>query len=201
MRASRGLPGSASVAAGWGWTEHGRAAIAGQHGGGNEQAAGRGFRSAGHGHAKQATQAAVPLAGKQPQGRRINEDGLAPLKIRRDTTTARIPLRDRRVVEARQRKQWTGSLAAPLCRGLATETWAAFRKHYEAEVLPTFADRTGSKVRTVFDLVEAIVRPVKLADVTAERLSYFQSQLAAGVRIDRDPRKRRPPTVRAYLAA
>jgi integrase len=56
-------------------------------------------------------------------------------------------------------------------------TWAAFRSKYEDEHLPSRALKTQLKVGTVLDRVEDILAPVKLRDLTAERLSRFQAEL------------------------
>jgi len=59
-------------------------------------------------------------------------------------------------------------------------TWAAFRERYEMEVLPSLATTTDRKVAGVFNSLEAILPKVangRLQELTAERLSYFQSQL------------------------
>jgi hypothetical protein len=56
-------------------------------------------------------------------------------------------------------------------------TWAYFRQRYEGEVLPSLADGTAGKVAAVFNAVEKHVNPVRLRDLTSERLSYLQSKL------------------------
>ena len=55
--------------------------------------------------------------------------------------------------------------------------WDEFRERYEREVLPSLADGTDRKVKGVFNKVEEILRPAKLRDLTAERLSRYQSVL------------------------
>jgi integrase len=56
-------------------------------------------------------------------------------------------------------------------------TWQYFRQRYEGEVLPSLADGTAGKVSAVFNAVEKHVAPVRLRDLTAERVSYLQSKL------------------------
>ena len=70
-------------------------------------------------------------------------------------------------------------------------TWEAFRERYESDVLPSLAQKTALKIDTVFDAVEAILRPRYVQDLTAERLSYFQSKLRGG---------RAEATIKGYLA-
>jgi integrase len=55
--------------------------------------------------------------------------------------------------------------------------WDAFRDRYEAEVYPSQAINTQNLNDTVFNAVERTLRPTKLADLTAERLSFFQAEL------------------------
>jgi integrase len=55
--------------------------------------------------------------------------------------------------------------------------WAEFRTRYEDEVLSSLADKTDGKASAMFNAVERIVNPVKLAALTAERISYLQSKL------------------------
>lgn len=56
-------------------------------------------------------------------------------------------------------------------------TWEAFRERYEGEACKALADSTASKVASVFKMVEAILNPSRLSQITAERLSYFQSEM------------------------
>lgn len=56
-------------------------------------------------------------------------------------------------------------------------TWEAFRERYESEVVPAKAANTGQKIAAVFNLVQRILSPKKLAQLTAQRLSYFQAEL------------------------
>ena len=65
-----------------------------------------------------------------------------------------------------------GRYAAP-CR-LA---WADFRERYESEALPSLAERTAEPRCGVMNHVERILSPRRLSDLTADRLSYFQSKL------------------------
>ena len=100
-----------------------------------------------------------------------------------------------RLIAARRRKlaaKWEAELQEGRYQAPCNIGWAAFRERYEDEVLPGLAKKTGAMLGTVFNAVEAILRPERLRDLTAERLSYFQSQLRAGDRSE--------PTIRSYLA-
>ena len=59
-------------------------------------------------------------------------------------------------------------------------TWAEFRERYEAEKLPSLAKRTADRVGTVFNWVERVVKPARLADLTESRLSHLQAEMRKG---------------------
>jgi integrase len=65
-----------------------------------------------------------------------------------------------------------GRYAAPI-----NMAWSAFRERYEDEVLSALAIKTDAKVSTVFNSIEKIVSPKKLADLTPARLSHYQAKL------------------------
>ncbi len=88
--------------------------------------------------------------------------------------------------------KWEAELHEGRYRAPCNIAWTAFRERYEEEVLPSLAEKTGAMLGTVFNVIENILRPEKLRDLTAERLSYFQAQLRAG--------KRAEATIRSYLA-
>jgi len=70
--------------------------------------------------------------------------------------------------------------------------WTKFREQYKTEVLAGLATTTLLKVETIFNKVESVLAPVKLSDLTAVRLSYFQSKLRAD--------KLAEATIKGYLA-
>jgi len=65
-----------------------------------------------------------------------------------------------------------GRYAAP-CR----TAWPDFRERYEREVLPRLAARTEEPRMAVMNHIERILSPKRVADLTAERLSFFESEL------------------------
>jgi integrase len=65
-----------------------------------------------------------------------------------------------------------GRYAAP-CR----TAWPDFRDRYESEVLPRLAPRTSEPREAVMNHVERILSPRRVGDLTADRLSYFESEL------------------------
>ena len=66
----------------------------------------------------------------------------------------------------------TGRYAAP-----SRITWAEFRQRYEGEKLAGLAEGTRGTVKVTFDYIEEIVNPDRLAKLTAEVISGFQSKL------------------------
>ncbi|MBC7853998.1 MAG: site-specific integrase [Pirellulaceae bacterium] len=56
-------------------------------------------------------------------------------------------------------------------------TWAQFRERYEAEVVVTLKATTAKKLDTVFDALEEYIGPKRLRDLTAAKLSFFQTEL------------------------
>ena len=71
-------------------------------------------------------------------------------------------------------------------------TWEAFRDRVEEEVLPSLADNTDNLYKTTFNSIERSINPQYLRDVTAERISIFQSKLRS--------RSLSEHTIRCYLA-
>jgi len=61
-------------------------------------------------------------------------------------------------------------------------TWHRFRERYEAEVLPSLAVKTRLKVATILNAVETLVKPLRLRDLSADKLSVFQAKLREGGR-------------------
>ncbi|MGI8980460.1 MAG: tyrosine-type recombinase/integrase [Pirellulaceae bacterium] len=72
-------------------------------------------------------------------------------------------------------------------------TWAQFRERYEEEVVATLKPRTAEKIDTVFDALEEYLSLERLRDITAAKLSYFQTEL-------RNKRKLAETTIYGMLA-
>jgi integrase len=72
--------------------------------------------------------------------------------------------------------QWETELREGIvdCRKV---TWSQFRQRYETEVLASLADATDQKVQGVFNAVEKHVGPIRLRDLSAERISLLQFKL------------------------
>ena len=71
-------------------------------------------------------------------------------------------------------KQWEAELRSGK-RQSSRISWDDFRGRYETEVLPGLADKSDGSYQTALNTLERILRPDKLCDVTAGRLSTLQS--------------------------
>src|SRR5262245_66276715 len=65
--------------------------------------------------------------------------------------------------------KWEAELREGRYKSPSKITWKEFRQRYEDEVLPGLAETTDVKVCGVFEAVERIVNPERLAALTAER--------------------------------
>jgi integrase len=74
-------------------------------------------------------------------------------------------------------------------------TWDDFRERYETEALPALAPRTAHAWRAVANHVERILSPRKVADLTGDRLSFFQAQLRT-----KKPKPLRDSSIATHLA-
>lgn len=72
---------------------------------------------------------------------------------------------------------WEAELKEGRYKSPSKVTWDEFTGRYDREVLSGLADKTGRKVWGVFGLVAEILKPQRLADVTTERISHFQTVL------------------------
>jgi len=70
-------------------------------------------------------------------------------------------------------------------------SWEEFRERHDAEHLSGSADMTVKKYDTVLDLVEEILKPNKLAELTSDRVSRFIAKVRNG--------KRTESTIAGYL--
>ncbi len=126
----------------------------------------------------------------------------------KDPITGRKQTKSSKTTNRREAERASAKLEAELREGrykpAAKITWAEFRVRYEDEVLVSLAENTDRIVGTVFNSVERILDPLRLSDLNAERLSYYQSQLRSGVRDARAGKCIRKPvsesTIRSYLA-
>ncbi|MCC6492760.1 MAG: site-specific integrase [Pirellulales bacterium] len=89
----------------------------------------------------------------------------------------------------------SGRYAAP-----SRVTWGAFREKYETEVLAGLAPATQHKTGYMLDVLERILKPERVRDITAARLSHLQAELRKGQKLKgRARRPCSPATVDGYL--
>ena len=88
--------------------------------------------------------------------------------------------------------KWEDELKSGRYKPASKTTWREFRERYEDEVLASLADRTAETVASVFNVVERILRPEGLSQITADRLSLLQRSLREA--------NRREATIKKYLA-
>ncbi|MBP60391.1 MAG: hypothetical protein CMJ62_02590 [Planctomycetaceae bacterium] len=84
--------------------------------------------------------------------------------------------RDRNEAE-RVAAKWEADLREGRYKEPSKVTWAEFRDRYEDEVLASLADRTEQKVCGIFNMLEDLLSPSRLRDLTADRLSFYQRRL------------------------
>lgn len=104
-------------------------------------------------------------------------DPITRKKKTRSTGIARTGLKKDRVEAERVAAKWEAELREGRYSDPSKITWAEFRRRYEDEVLSGLAKQTDVKSQIVFNLVERILNPTRLMDVTADRLSTFTSEL------------------------
>jgi len=104
-----------------------------------------------------------------------------PLTGKRKTRTSTV---ERDGTKAAEKRAWSeaGVLQEKLREGAYAATpekltWAAFRERYQAEALAALTDGTQENNCNTFGLLERLVSPARLADLTATRLSGFQAKL------------------------
>lgn len=99
----------------------------------------------------------------------------------RDPITGKKKTRSTRTTSHRDAERaaakWEAELREGRYKPPSKVTWEEFRRRYEDEVLPSHAENTDGKVASVFNAVEKFLNPDRLCQITAERISYLQSQL------------------------
>ena len=118
-------------------------------------------------------------------------DPVTRRKQTKSTGVERTGLKRDRTEAERVAAKWEAELREGRYHAPNRTTWSDFRQRYEDKVIAGMADQTATKLAVVFDLVEAVVNPSHVRDLTATRLSFFQSKLRDG---------RADTTVRSYLA-
>jgi len=108
----------------------------------------------------------------------------------RSTDVPRDGAKARKAAESVAAK-WEAELQEGRYKAPSKVTWAEFRQRYEDEVLPGLASNTALKVSATFNAVEEHVSPLRLADLTADRISQLIKRLRE-VEWSKDWGKRQP---------
>ena len=82
-----------------------------------------------------------------------------------------------RKAAAKVAAKWEAELEDGRYKAPSKVTWAELRQRYEDEVLPGLTPTTALKVAAMFNAVEQHVNPLRLADLTADRISLLQKAL------------------------
>lgn len=103
-----------------------------------------------------------------------------PMTRRKRTRTTKVE-RTGRAKDRKEAERVAAKFEAELREGRYHEplrvTWAEFRERYETEVLPGLAKRTDDRVAVVFNWVQEVLKPSRLADLTEVRLSHLQAEM------------------------
>lgn len=89
--------------------------------------------------------------------------------------------------------KWEAELQEGRYKSPSKVSWTEFRHRYEDEVLTTLAPKTAKKICGVFNSIESLINPDKLAKLNADQLSRFQKLL-------RSERKQAEITIKHNLA-
>lgn len=111
-------------------------------------------------------------------------DPITRRKRTRSTGIERTGRKKERTEAERVAAVWQAELRENRYQDASKITWEDFRDRYENEVLSSLAEGTDEKVSGVFNLLERIINPQKLRDLTAERISHFQAKLREGGRAE-----------------
>ena len=99
----------------------------------------------------------------------------------RDPNTGRLKTKSAGTIDRKAAEKAAAVFEAELRDGRYSSpsktTWKEFCERYEAEVLSGLASGTLSRTTTVFDMVERLLNPQRVRDVTAQRLSWLAAEL------------------------
>ncbi len=128
-------------------------------------------------------------------------DPVTRKKKTRSTGVVKTSLKKDRTEAERVAAKWEAELREGRYCDPSKTTWAQFRERYEDEALTGLANQTDVKAQIVLNLVERILNPARLRDVTAERLSYFAAELRKAYKVGDKLRPcRSETTIAGYLA-
>ncbi len=92
--------------------------------------------------------------------------------VTRSTEVSRDSANARKTA-AKVAAKWEAELEEGRYKAPSKVTWAEFRQRYEDEVLPGLAPKTAAKAAAVFNAIEEHVSPLRVADLTADRISLL----------------------------
>lgn len=93
-----------------------------------------------------------------------------PISGKKRTRSAKTT--NRREAE-RAAARWEAEILAGKAPASGKMLWTAFRERYESEVVSGFALETAKKIATGLDLVESILNPTRIGEITSESLSRW----------------------------
>ncbi|QDU80713.1 site-specific tyrosine recombinase XerC [Polystyrenella longa] len=73
--------------------------------------------------------------------------------------------------------RWESELRSGQYKGTCRTKWEDFRERYEVEHVSGLSPETDAKISAVFNMVEQILNPKRLAELTAANISRYQSEL------------------------
>ena len=79
--------------------------------------------------------------------------------------------------------KWEADLREGRYSDPSKTTWSDFRERYETEVLTGLSKRTLQQCDIAFDMVERLINPQKVRDVTAQSLSWLAAELRKETKI------------------
>ncbi len=128
-------------------------------------------------------------------------DPVTRKKKTRSTGVVKTSLKKDRTEAERVAAKWEAELREGRYSAVGKVSWAAFRERYENEVLSGLSVKSLRQCDVVFGIVESMLGPNRVADVTANRLSW----LAAELRKDERGGKKgklglSESTIKSYLA-
>lgn len=104
-------------------------------------------------------------------------DPMTGRKQTRSTKVVRTGLKRDRTEAERVAAKMEAELREGRYKSPSRITWPEFRQRYEDEVVAGLADRTADKIGSMFNMVEEILSPQRLRDLTEIRISHYAAKL------------------------
>lgn len=101
-------------------------------------------------------------------------------RISKSTKVERTGRKAERREAERVAAVWQADLQEGRYQSPSKMTWEAFRDRYDSEMIPTFRKETTRKIDTTFSLVEEILNPSRLRELTTEKISLWIAKLKEG---------------------